>query len=430
MSARYSINDEGYYLNKNYRTTKELLTEMDSFFTWWGEKKFLQYDGNKDRLEGMRHGQEEVPLVVQNKREDTKENMRTNIMPFIKERFKQIQELNESLKDGDEPEKLAVLTRTIEEARMIDRWCRKENLPVKLKVGGGFFVSHPVRNFHSLVLALLYPNDGKYIANLLNGPYGQVETLLLAKLLENGRYTTKTVEILKEATTFQFEKYQKLLSYQPVLAVLRTIINDRKPYNWIFSRKLDDLREAYGEEYSEERLIKEATDETRRYELTVGKLFEMLHQRFSEDFVSLNHIADWLHIQIATNRDEEDVSFEPTSGGLDHVHILTAHRAKGLEFYTVIIPFTERPFTSPFSKIIFDDDKETAGWSIQKPGYEIRHNAYFTKLSSHDETESIKEETRLLYVAMTRAKNELVLIRNLKNDAFHWTWSKLLTQYR
>ena len=55
---------------------------------------------------------------------------------------------------------------------------------------------------------------------------------------------------------------------------------------------------------------------------------------------------------------------------------------------------------------------------------------YFTKLSSHDEIESIKEETRLLYVAMTRAKNELVLIRNLKNDAFHWTWSKLLTQYR
>lgn len=156
----------------------------------------------------------------------------------------------------------------------------------------------------------------------------------------------------------------------------------------------------------------------------------MLHQRFSEEFVSLNQIADWLQIQIATNRDEEEVSYEPSSGGLDYVHILTAHRAKGMEYHTVIIPFTERPFTSSFSKIIFDEQKEKAGWAIHKPGYEMRHNDYFIDLTSHDETESIREETRLLYVAMTRAKNELVLIRNMKNDAFQWTWSKLLSQYR
>lgn len=425
-----TINDQDYYLNKNYRTTQELLEEMDQFFTWWGERDFLQYDGEQDRLQGMKHGMEERPLVIQNKREDTKDNMQTNIIPFIRERFKKIQEINTSLKDGDEPEQLAVLTRTIEEARMIHRWCREATLPTKLKVGGGFFLSQPVRNFHSLVLALLFPNNGKYIANLLDGPYGQVESFLLPQLLEIGRYRTETVGILKEATTFPFEKYQRLLSYQPVLAVLRTIINDRKPYNWIFSRKLDELRTTYSKEYSEEQLIKEAKDETRKYQLTIGKLFEMLHQRFSEDFVSLNQIVDWLKIQIATNRDEEDVTFEPTSGGLDHVHILTGHRAKGMEYHTVIIPFTERPFTSSFSKIIFDDQKQRAGWSINKPGYEMRHNDYFTKLTSHDDKESIKEETRLLYVAMTRAKNELVLIRNLKNDAFHWTWSKLLTQYR
>ncbi|MDR6999676.1 UvrD-helicase domain-containing protein [Neobacillus niacini] len=425
-----SINDEDYYLNKNYRTTEELLTEMDQFFSWWGEKEYLQYDGENDRLKGMRHGNEEVPLVILNKREDSKENMRTNFMPFIKQHFTNIQELNEAIKPGEEPEKLAVLTRTIEEARMINRWCKEEKLPIKLKVGGGFFLSQAVRNFHSLILALLFPDNGKYLANLLEGPYGQVQKNLLPDLLAAGRYTTGTVEILKGATSFSFEKYHRLLSYQPVLSVLRTIINDRKPYNWIFSRKLDELRAVFAQEYTEERLVKEAKDETRKYEMTVGKLFEMLHQRFSEDFVSLNQIADWLQVQIATNRDEEEVSFEPTSGGLDHVHILTAHRAKGLEYHTVIIPFTERPFTSSFSKIIFDDKKEKAGWSIQKPGYEVRYNNHFMELSSHDETESIKEETRLLYVAMTRAKNQLILIRNMKNDAFHWTWSRLLTQFR
>ncbi|WP_423410444.1 UvrD-helicase domain-containing protein [Heyndrickxia sp. MSNUG] len=425
-----SINDQDYFLNKNYRTTKELLYEMDHYFTWWGEQEFLQYDGEQDRLLGMKHGRVERPLVILNKREDTKDNMQTNIMPFIRERFKQIQMINSSLQQGEEPEKLAVLTRTIEEARMINTWCSEGALPTKLKVGGAFFLSNAVRNFHSLVLALLFPENSKYIANLLDGPFGQVEAYLFQKMLEVGRYSSVTLETLKGATSFPFEKYQKQLSYQPVMAVLRTIIKDRQPYNWVFSRKLDELRRTYAQEYNEDQLIKEAQDETRKYELTVGKLFELLHLRFSEDFVSLNQIADWLQIQIATNRDEEEVSYEPTNGGLDHVHILTSHRAKGLEYHTVIIPFTERPFTSSFSKIIFDDKKERAGWSINKPGYEMRHNDYFTSLTSQDEIESIREETRLLYVAMTRAKNELVLIRNMKNDAFQWTWSKLLTQYR
>jgi len=425
-----TINDEDYYLNKNYRTTYELLEEMDQYFSWWGEKGYLQYDGEKDKLKGMKHSEDEVNLAIQNKREDTKENMRSNIMPSIKERFKQIQELNQGLAPGEEPETLAVLTRTIDEARMIHRWCQEEKLLTRLKVGGSFFLTQPVRNFHSLVLALLYPNNGRYIANLLEGPYGQAERTLLPELLQAGRYSSETVAVMKKATTFPFATYQRQLAYQPVLAVLRTIIKERKPYHWFFSRKLDELRASYGEQYPEEQLIQEAKDETRIYELTVGKLFEMLHQRFSEDFVSLNAIAEWLHIQIATNRDEEEVSFEPTSGGLDHVHILTAHRAKGLEYHTVIIPFTERPFTSSFSRIIFDDKKEMAGWCINKPGFEMRQNEYFSKLTSQDDEESIKEETRLLYVAMTRAKHKLVLIRNMKNDAFYWTWSKLLTQYR
>lgn len=233
-----SINDEDYYLNKNYRTTKELLDEMDQFFTWWGERKYLQYDGDKDRLQGMKHGQEEKPLVTLNKREDTKDNMQVNIMPFIRERFKNVQAMNASLKEGEEPEKLAVLTRTIEEARMINRWCSEGDMPTKLKVGGGFFLSEAVRNFHSLVLALLFPENGKYIANLLVGPFGQAHAYLLPELLLDGRYSPNTIDRLKKATTFSFNKYQKLLSYQPVLAVLRTIIKDRKPYNWIFRESL------------------------------------------------------------------------------------------------------------------------------------------------------------------------------------------------
>ncbi|SFE65170.1 Superfamily I DNA or RNA helicase [Bacillus sp. OV194] len=424
------INDQDYFLNRNYRTTQELLKEMDSFFTWWGEKGFLQYDGDSNRLKGVRHSNEELPLIIEKKREDTKHNMETTIMPFLTERFRQIKKNNESSNEGNEPDTLAILTRTIDEARLINKWCENSNLPTKLKVGGGFFISRPVRNFYSLILALLYPNNGKHVANLLEGPYGQGDRYLLNEIVKEGGFSGGTIRLMKETTDFPFNDYQNRLSYQPVLAVIRSIIQERRPYDWVFSRKLDDLKASFGDEYPQENLVNEAKAYTREYELNIGKMFEMLHQRFSQDFVSLYQIANWLQIEIATNRDEEKISYEGVRGGVDHIHILTAHRAKGLEYHTVIIPFTERPFTTSFSKIIFDDEKKRVGWSINKQGHEMRQNENFITLTSHDDTESTKEETRLLYVAMTRAKNQLVIIRNLKNDTFDWTWSKLLTQYR
>lgn len=441
-----TINDEDYYLNKNYRTTKELLSEMDFYFSWWGEQGYLQYEPTKDRLIGIKSVTNEKEdktdedeedqsadkkyITILKKREEAKENLRTIIMPFIKERYKNIIELNKKIKDEKKKEKIAVLTRTIEEARLINDWCNAENnLPTKLEVGGGFFLSEAVRNFYSLILALLYPKNGKFIANLLEGPFGQGHPLIMASLLARGRYDSETIKLMKQATSFPFERYQNFLTYQPVLSVLRTIIEERKPYDWYYSRKLDELKGKYSDDYTDEDLEKEAEYLTREYELTIGKLFEKLHETFSDDFVSLNQIANWLQVQIATNRDEEEVAYSGNNK-IDYVHILTVHRSKGLEYHTVIIPFTERPFTTSFSKIIFDDAKKKAGWIINKPGYEERYNNHYKALSEKDDLESIKEETRLLYVAMSRAKNELVIIRNLKNDAYYWTWSKLLTEYR
>lgn len=422
------INDKDYFLNKNYRTSSKLLKEMDEYFAWWGEKKFLQYNEESGRLVGMIEGEEEHPLTLVNKREDTKENMRDNIVPFVKERFRQVQEANSS--SGKEPEKLAVLTRTIDEARLVSKWCEEEKLPVKLTVGGGFFSSKPVRHFYSLLLSLLYPNNGKYLANVLDGPFGQAIKSPLPRIIEGMGSPSKINEAMEQSAGLSFGSYANRLSYQPVLVVLRSIIEDGEPYNWVYSRQLDSLKAYRVDGYTEENLDREAKAYARQYELNIGKLFEMIHQKFSQEFVSLSRLVDWLYIQIATNRDEEEISLESVNGGIDYVNILTAHRAKGLEFYTVIIPFTERLFTASFSKIIFDSNKEKIGWLINKPGYEERVNDFYDSLVSNDESETIKEEARLLYVAMTRAKNQLVIIRNLKNDAFNWTWSKLLTKYR
>ncbi|MEM5644048.1 3'-5' exonuclease [Bacillus toyonensis] len=274
----------------------------------------------------------------------------------------------------------------------------------------------------------MYPTNKKYLANVLNGPYGQNDSYLLHKLLASNGNNIGINRLIREASNVDFQDYINKLKYHPVLSVLRSIIQEVNPYHWVYSRKLDELKEKLTSGFDEEQLKQEAAIYTKQYELNIGKLFEMMHQRFSEEFVSLHQITNWLYIQIATNREEDEIQVQDIEKGLDYVHILTVHRAKGLEYHTVIIPFTERQFTTSFSKIIFDEQKEKIGWFIRKPGFVPKQNEYYKTLNQEEDEEAIKEETRLLYVAMTRAKNHLVIIRNRKNEMYDWwTWSRLLS---
>lgn len=429
-----TINDKDYYLQRNYRTSAKLLEEMDSYFSCWGKKGYLSYQtstGNSDQLIGTFKGEEELPLTIDNRKEEQKEQMRKHIILFIRERFKMIKEINTQRRESEEEaekEKFAVLTRTIDEARLISTWCKEEKLLEKLEVGGGFYTSKAVRDFHSLILGLLYPDDAKFVSNLVFGPYGKA-TFKLSRLISANGYTTETIDFIKQQTNFDFQKYNRQLKALPVLSVLRRVLEQRKPAQWIYSRRLDELREIHESDYSDEQLKQDANLYAQQYELNLGKLFEKMHQSFSEEFVSLSQINNWLEINIATNRDEEEAVYD-VKDVLDYIHITTVHRSKGLEYHTVLIPFTERIFTPPFSKIIFNKDKTEVGWLVHKLGSGMKQNDFYQSLVIDEDTETIQEETRLLYVAMTRAKRQLVIHRNRKNDTYNWTWSRLLSAER
>ncbi|MDM5326844.1 UvrD-helicase domain-containing protein [Neobacillus sp. CF12] len=424
------INDQDYYLQKNYRTGKTLLERMNPYFSWWGQKKYLTYqtvEKNSDKLVGMFESDLDDPLTIDNKKEEQKEQMKRSIMPEIREAFNRVKGMNSKKEQSGEKEKFAVLTRTIDEARMIQAWCKEADLLTKLEVGGGFYRSKPVRDFHSLILGLLYPNDARFVSNLVYGPYGKAPFTLYGLISKKG-YSLEKLEVIKSQSSFDFEKYQKQLKVLPVLSVLRRILEQRKPAQWIYSRRLDDLKESQGDN-TDEQLQQEASLYAQQYDLNMGKLFEKMHQSFSEEFVSLAQIEKWLQVNIATNRDEEEVIHD-VEDVLDYVHITTVHRSKGLEYYTVLIPFTERIFTPPFSKIIFNKEKTKVGWLIQKQNAGMKSNDFYDELYKHENLEAIQEETRLLYVAMTRAKQQLIIHRNRKNDHYNWTWSRLLSAER
>ncbi len=105
--------------------------------------------------------------------------------------------------------------------------------------------------------------------------------------------------------------------------------------------------------------------------------------------------------------------------------ITTVHRSKGLEYHTVIIPHLNYQFINDKNSFYVQDEKDmnenerSVGWKVK-----YTQNNHFTSLQNYEEFEVVREETRLLYVAMTRARKKLILMmpKSIRQN----TWAELL----
>jgi ATP-dependent helicase/nuclease subunit A len=99
----------------------------------------------------------------------------------------------------------------------------------------------------------------------------------------------------------------------------------------------------------------------------------------------------------------------PVEGeGLDAIRLMTIHRAKGLEFPIVCVADLGR---SPgYSSEILRVSGERLGLRLARPGGGGRENALeYAALGSESRQAEEREERRLFYVAMTRARERLIL---------------------
>ena len=116
---------------------------------------------------------------------------------------------------------------------------------------------------------------------------------------------------------------------------------------------------------------------------------------------------------------------------------LTVHKAKGLQYDRVIIPFTSAKFIRETKSGTSAAVVNHAGglkvlweWHPRGSGV-LRNHDTADPAAVVDRDESVADETRLLYVAMTRARDELccVVRRPPRGDQIE-TWSDLLQQGR
>jgi ATP-dependent exoDNAse (exonuclease V) beta subunit len=153
-----------------------------------------------------------------------------------------------------------------------------------------------------------------------------------------------------------------------------------------------------------------------------------MNEHFADSPLTLSGLLSWLKVQIATNRSEDTPMDESDIHG--KTVALTVHKAKGLEFDHVIIPHTWTHFgPSTYAttvSTVLDGEKGRRDllWKWRATTPPVVNAVADDVRWDDDRHETEREETRLLYVAMTRAKKRLEIL-HLRHRR-EGTWGHLL----
>lgn len=397
-------------LQLNYRSSASLLEKMHRLFECWDKEGWLTYE-ETDRLQSNISAQ--FPNSDWHVSKDYKDDFEKALATL-----------------PDNKDKIAFIVRTNRQAKKIKEYCLSKNIPTSENLDGTFFTSSPVLDLKSLIDGLLYSHEPKFLLNALQTPYfGYLVPQQV--LIPYGGHKERITSFIHDRTKNVLKQYVLSLRTLSPMTVIQKIIHDRK----MFARL---------PQYLEQKLLhvnKKATPSKEEIEIAVLRytknlqhLMILIERNFSSQHVTLQVLRDWLGLQIKTNRTENEPLLEQDKA---QVEITTVHRSKGLEYHTVFLPVTDTPFNLVEQQYLLEETSEQTqkraqrrfGWKINwdKEKLDEPHiNSHFVDLKEYEDKEQLKEETRLLYVALTRAMQRVYITMPTRKKSSKESWAYIL----
>lgn len=305
-----------------------------------------------------------------------------NVRPLLLDKLRRVVK-------ADKNQSICILTRTNRQVQQVMDWCRAEHIICYAKTTGTFYTSRPVMDLYFVLGALLYPENQVWSFDAEKTAYA-----------DSG-----------------CEQYKERIGYAPVFNLLKAMADKAKPW--------EKIKHHYWREH---------------YKLNLEKLFKILYERFAGDYASLSVIFSFLQNKILSKASDEDELYPETPQ--NSIEVMTVHKAKGLEWDVVLLPFTkDPPFKKPAEiykdiyRYTFKKDGEDliVGWMYKEKDTQdtsgtVWQNSNYKNGYSAEGLEQVKAHTRLLYVALTRCRKKLYCFTSLidDDDPSCQTWSHWL----
>ena len=251
-----------------------------------------------------------------------------------------------------------------------------------------------------LTSALCNPYNSLYLYDLIQSNNVNISFNSLNLI---GKNDDEKLEMLIDCLNIYYTSVLKMkwtdlvaeVQKNPTLQILRKIYEASKPWK-TYSSDLD--METY-------------------YRMNYELVFEELARTNRKSYLTLESINESL--VLATTREMSAKSRDLIKDD-DRVRIIcvTVHASKGLEYDTVVLPFTFTKLDSVKKdsiEIVYDGTHVGYCFNFKDVRY---YNEFFD--TDYEKEEIIKEESRILYVALTRAINKFIWFSKEENNDYNW----------
>lgn len=397
-----------FSLNTNYRTDARLLEKYEPVFEKMGKSNLLPYEVPGDQLKShIRKQYKENDLVhVIKVNSKQPELFYQSLFNEIKFQIDSIKELSEKDHLSSEERIIAILTRYNYEIQDIAKMAKNYGVAVEVAEGGDLFRQQSTIDLYKLVLALTNSGDTAMLTNLIKSSYiAYKEPLINLHNLDNNQKEKELLHILDQYFLTRMGKnWDHIIAdfqTRPILVILREIYESFQP--WKHYSIDPDKQLSYRENYE--------------------CLLEQITQKYRRDFLTLNMVGDYLKLNITTWQEKPSRQQENANNNV-RVICTTIHKSKGLEYGTVVLPFTSENF----------DSEKASGTNVNmidgKLSYKIvtdnniviSNDFYQPEEEQHEHS---KEECRILYVAMTRAIRNFVWLKD-EDRKYATSWGGML----
>ncbi len=397
-----------YRLNRNYRTDGRLLDLFDSIFSGMGAEGILPYTSGKDRLlsdvlTDRNENELFTELPCHGKDNDKILDLLNNTI--LDEKSK-IEELCKTKELSKEERTIAILVRSNWQVDNVVSAASKKDINIEISTGGDLFQLPSTLDLYKLVLALSHNTNIAYLVNFIESNYINLKLdYQRLKVLSDDEKLNELINILNEFFSKRINKtWNELLEEvysQPILFVLKKIFDALQPWD----------------NYSMVR------DKQRLYIANYDYLLEKMIKFSRIDALTLNQIIEYLGINILTGQKQLSRTLDSEEDGV-HIICTTVHKSKGLEYGTVILPYTYEDICDT-KKV-----KLEASYNDSKLAYIVLFNNGIRERNSNynedtEVDEQIAEEARILYVALTRTIGNCIWINNIDSKP-SISWATLL----
>jgi len=400
---------EEHTINTNYRTDSRLLEIMDDIFNDMGTNNWLPYSYECDHLVSeLECGADDDELFYCVPYHGKNDDQLDILLDILKQEHARIIELEKTRKLSAEEKTIAILVRENWQIDNIIKGCREldEQIEIETKVGGDLYQLDSTLDFGKLLLALSNPDDPTCLINFMESNYvaGPFKYQGLQNCTKEEQVKKITILLDEYLKGCMGKTWNELVSYvqtNPILVVLKTIYDGLQPWA----------------NYSEDE------DKQRFYKTNYDLMIEKIIKSYSVDYLTLTVITNAIQINILTRQQEMARGMREDTDGIKYL-CTTVHKAKGLEYGTVILPYTDQAIDN-LKKANTDVNYANSKLSYSIKVSENKKDCNSNYNSQEEISQRICEEARILYVAMTRAIRSCIWMKDVDRQP-SMSWSRFL----